>query len=426
LERFMLKPIRRSLLSLILVAAIAALSPLPSRANEFTFDLKANADMARRLNIPVYFAVPASARLALPETIDTSDRLIEFKHPNAMDAQGEVGLRVVVAKRAGLAQRLGKSGLVQTGDLLLTVRPEWGGAGPYPSIQMGISHVSIAYVKGGIVYNIDNPMSAEYLGSRGQLDSAHFKSITAFHIVRPRGLTDAQHAQITSWASRLAADAKFLYPRQISFNSDYNEPQYKPGQPVIFVKTLGQIALGQNPGKVAMFCSEFAWSLLALRDCDPKTTAQTFKSSSVPSCVRPIMQPMHAAGDLLTRRFRPGYAGLADGPLLVVNAMKLPEAERTKLLRTVFAEKPGGTAKMSEGHRQVAQTMKPKFAPLEKYYLGMLAGKRPTKEARMLAQAFNKGEVPDNYTPTSFLINTLLPTNNPNRTMDYVATVVLE
>ena len=175
-----------------------------------------------------------------------------------------------------------------------------------------------------------------------------------------------------------------------------------------------------------MFCSEFAWSLLALRDCDPKTTAQTFKGSSVPACVQPIMRPMHAAGNILTRRYRRGYAGHADGPLLVINAMKLPEAERNKLVRMVFAERSGGLARLSDAHRQIAQDMKSKFAPLEKYYLGMLAEKRGTKEARKLADAFNKGDVPDNYSPASFLINTLLPANNPNRTMDYVATVVLE
>lgn len=422
----MLGPISLSLLMPLVFAAVAALNTTPARANEFTFDLKANADMARRLSIPVYFAVPASARVALPENIDTPDRLVEFKHPDAMDAQGEIGLRIVVAKRAGLAQRLAKSGLVQTGDVLLTVRPEWGGAGPYPSIQMGISHTGVAYLKGGSVHNIDNPLSAEYIGTRGQLDSDHYKTATAFHIIRPRRLTDAQRAAIVSWATRLASDAKFLYPRQLSFNADYNDPKYRPGQPVTFVKQLGQIALGQSPGKIAMFCSEFAWSLLALRDCDPKGTAQSFKGSSVPSCVRPIMRPMRAAGDLLTRRFRPGYAGLADGPLLVISAMKVPETERARLVRTVFAERRDGLAKMSEGHRQAALAMKPKFAPLEKYYAGMLAGKRGTKEARALGDAFNKGEVPDNYSPTSFLINTLLPANNPHRTMDYVATVVIE
>ena len=50
----------RSLLGL--AAAGSALSAPPVASKEFTFDEKVNAEMARRLNIPVYFAVPASAR----------------------------------------------------------------------------------------------------------------------------------------------------------------------------------------------------------------------------------------------------------------------------------------------------------------------------------------------------------------------------
>ena len=42
--------------------------------------------MARKLKIPVYFAVPASARGALPKNIETTDRLIDFKHPDAKGA----------------------------------------------------------------------------------------------------------------------------------------------------------------------------------------------------------------------------------------------------------------------------------------------------------------------------------------------------
>src|SRR5215831_2851363 len=138
---------------LALFAGLAAAGSLvgarPVVSKEFTYDEKVNAEMARRLKIPVYFAVPASARLALPNTIDTTDRLIDFKHPDGKGAQGDVGLRLVVAKRAGFSQRLGKSGLVQTGDLLLTFRSEWGGAGAYPNVQMGISHTGVAWSRTG-------------------------------------------------------------------------------------------------------------------------------------------------------------------------------------------------------------------------------------------------------------------------------------
>ena len=96
--------------SFLLLAAVApGLSAKPAQAKEFTFDEKVNQEMARRLKIPVYFAVPDSARGDLPKSIETSDRLIDFKHPDAKG--GDVGLRLVVAKRAGLAQRLGESAL---------------------------------------------------------------------------------------------------------------------------------------------------------------------------------------------------------------------------------------------------------------------------------------------------------------------------
>jgi hypothetical protein len=34
--------------------------------------------------------------------------------------------------------------------------------------------------------------------------------------------------------------------------------------------------------------------------------------------------------------------------------------------------------------------------------------------------------VPDNYSPTSYLINTMLPDNGRHRQLDYVATIMFE
>ena len=403
---------------------LAALSAAAAEAKEFTFDEKANQEMARRLKIPVYFAVPNSARGALPKSIETSDRLIDFKHPDAKG--GDVGLRLVVAKRAGLAQRLGKSGLVETGDLLLTFRAEWGGTGAYPNVQMGISHAGVAYIKNGVLHNIDNPLNAEYLGARGELNSEHYRTLSFIHVIRPRNLTEAQRANLLEWTTRLAASSGRVYPKQLSFNQDYNAPKFKRGKSLDFVKQLGQIALGQNPpGTVDMFCSEFAWSLLSLKDCNPAKVGDAFKGSSVPSCVREPMKPMSATGDYLTRRGRYANAGLTEGPLLVVDSLKLPAEEKRKLLHAVFVDNPSGQAKLSPGHKTLAQSMKPKFAPLEKYYLGVGGNWGPTVEARMVSVAFNRG-IPQNYSPTSFLINTMLPPNNVNRTMDYVATIMIE
>ncbi|MFY0010830.1 hypothetical protein ABTP68_19520, partial [Acinetobacter baumannii] len=52
----------------------------PAPAKEFVFDEKANAELAKKLKIPVYFAVPASARAPLPSTIELTapDRMVDF------------------------------------------------------------------------------------------------------------------------------------------------------------------------------------------------------------------------------------------------------------------------------------------------------------------------------------------------------------
>src|SRR5262249_24826096 len=69
-----------ALLGLVATGLVVGTGPVASK--EFTYDERVNTEMARRLKIPVYFAVPASARLGLPSGIDTSDRLIDFKHPD--------------------------------------------------------------------------------------------------------------------------------------------------------------------------------------------------------------------------------------------------------------------------------------------------------------------------------------------------------
>jgi hypothetical protein len=69
--------------------------------------------------------------------------------------------------------------------------------------------------------------------------------------------------------------------------------------------------------------------------------------------------------------------------------------------------------------------MSPKFIPLQQYYTGAGVGFYDSMKARLIRSAVNR-DVPDNYSPTSFLVNTLLPPGNVNRTMDYVATIVFE
>ena len=400
-----------------------------AQSKTFTFSEKANDRLAKKMNIPIFFALPSSARAPLAGPFKTSDVLVDFKHPDAIKSGSDAGLRLIVTKRSGMSARLAKSGLIQTGDLLLTFRPEWGGAGAYPNVQMGISHTGVAFVKGGKVLHTDMPLNEEYHGPgmRADLTSSNYKSVNYIHVVRPRGLTDGDRANIAAWATRFNQNAKKIYPSQISFNDDYNAPKWKPGRTPEFVHQLARLALGQTiDAPLNMYCSEYAWSLLALRGCDPATTADQFAGNRMPSCVKQIMEPMEATGYAISRFSRSAEIGLVDGPLTVIDGLALPDADKRALLVSVFVENPDGIRKMSEGHRKVASDMQPRFARLQTYYTGMSVGGMMEKmRARAIRTTFNL-LVPENYSPTSFLVNTLLPPDNTHRTMDYVATIVIE
>jgi hypothetical protein len=426
----MLKFGKRPRLSMVSALALAiSIVPAAAAQKEFSFSASANDRLAKKLNIPIYFTVPSSTWADLPKSFDTTDVLLDFKHPDALKSNSDAGLRLVVTPRSGMAARLAKSGIFQTGDILLSFRSEWGGAGAYPNVQMGISHTGLAYIKDGKLRNIDNPLNEEYLGRNmvADLTSAHYKDVKFIHVIRPRNLTDTDRANIIAWASRLNANAKTVYPKEIKFNDDYNAPKYKPGHSLNFVQHLAQIALGQKPsGVLDEYCSEFVWSLLSLRQCDPEKTADSFKGPRVPSCVSAPMTPLVATGNAVPNAGRSSRIGLADGPLTVIDQLKIPADDKKKLLESVFVENPAGLKKMSEGHRKVAQEMQSRFETLKDYYLGVSGGSAVQRlRARLIRSAFNVA-VPENYSPTSYLLNTLLPKNNSNRTMDYVATIVIE
>lgn len=403
---------------------------LAQTRKQFTYSERANPRLAQKLNIPIYYALPTSTWAPLgQESFPTTDILLDFKHPDALTSGSDAGLRLVVTPRSGMAQRLARSEIFQTGDLLLTFRAEWGGAGAYPNVQMGISHAGLAYIRDGKLRNLDMPLNEEYLG-RGmsaELTSEHYRTLNFLHVVRPRGLTDSDRANIVAWATRLNSNAGKIYPSKIKFNDDYNAPKYKSGRPLDFVKTVGQLALGQETsGVLDVYCSEFAWAVLALRGCNPETTADQFKGSRVPSCIKPAMTPLGATGNNIPGRGRRTTIGLADGPMTIIDGLKTPLAERRATLERVFVENPAGLKKMSEGHRKVAEAMQPKFEQLKDYYLGSSGGTITQRlRARLIRMMFNRA-VPENYSPTSYLLNTLLDPDNANRSMDYVATIVIE
>lgn len=399
----------------IAIVAGLALLPIAAGAKTFTPGERVSKMMDSKYKLPIFFTLPDSARAKLPDDIKTTDTLVDYRHPQ----NSKAGLRLVVTGRSGWPDRLAKAGLIQTGDILLTFRPEWGGGGAYPNVQLGISHTGVAYVKDGKLFNIDNPMDNKHVG----FTSEQYATAKMLHIIRPRNLTDKQRANIVFWGSKLRDGRGKIYPDQIMFNDDYNDPKIKSGK-LTFVKEVGQAALGQSlPNKpLGLYCSEFAWSLLSLRNCDP--TSEKLSGSGVPSCIKEVMRPMRATGDFINKRSKSSYTGLVDGPLMVIDSLGLPQAEREAMLKSVF-EVTNNKTGMSEGHVTVAKAMQDNVPKLEKYYID--AGKPIWSSLRGRTIAFGlRRQIPDNYSPTAYMINTMLPADNSNRTMDYVATIVFE
>lgn len=406
---------RIGFVSIISVIALA-LAPL-ALAGSFIKEKYDNL-VEQQLNIPVFFAFPESSFATLPQELPTSDLLIDFKHPSSKMAPHVLGYRIYSHKQDGtLASSLAESGFIQTGDIILSFRPEWGGGGPYPNIQMGVSHAGVAYIKNGVLYNIDMPLTTDYIG---QLNSKHYMETKALHVIRPRGLTDQQKSNLVGWATKLVNEAGKIYPKYIAFNQDYTSPNYAHDKSLVFIKQLGQLAFGKTDNiSLKMYCSEFAWSLLSLRDCDPDQP-DAFMADGVPACIHPIFTPLPMVGSLIgAKSTGTGTAGLSDGPLLTISAMGLSEKERNLLLNSVFLTIQKSDSKMSPGHRKVAEQMRPVFGKLQGLYRGIFTGNAEALEIRKQFNAHMK----NNYSPTSFIIQILLPKDHPARVMDYVGTV---
>lgn len=363
--------------------------------------------------LPVFYTLPETSMLPVPAA--ARSRFIEYTHPRSAQARVKTGLRFLPVNRARIQQQL--AGLVQDGDLILTFRPEWAGGGAYPHVQMGVTHAGVLYKDAGVIKNIDAPMNDEYVGA---LNAPNYDHTSMLHVVRPKGVTPSEVANIQAWAKIFADNRANYYMTKVTFNSDYGSPKYnaKSSEPYAFVKTLANHALGQPAPNVSVYCSEFAWALHALRKCSPVADAAAFTRPGMPSCVEPLMEPLKALGDFAQTRRGTDDAGLGEGPLLLFLAMDLDDNTTMELINEVFTAT--GTSKMSAGHRAVAEQMAPHFAPLKTYYVGLNSA---SPQIVGLKAAFN-ANMKANYSPTAFVVNTILPRDNDTRAFDYLGTIV--
>lgn len=420
-----------SLLALLSVSSLTAAAGCAAEADEAEADSSQDAvtsspDSNRLLDVPFYFSVPKSA-------VTTEVNRRAYSYPTVWNPSTEVkdsGLRIIAVKQAGtapaakkaarvdMAKQLAKAGVLQDGDIALTFRPELQGTLAYPHIQMGTTHASLVYTQNGEAFNVDSPLDSEYVG---QFNTLHFAGGTsstgaaeagtdALHILRPAGFDAARRAQLQKWASAVAKNRAF---GKVKFQKDYLTPIFasKRMTTTQTVTHLGKIILGQGTTDLPMYCSEFAWHMLALSNCTEADIRSAGPEGA--ACVKPVFAPMQlAATDAES-------TGLAEGPL--VSVLAAPAADRAGLVAQIFT--PGGNGgRLSSGHRAVAEQVAPLMSGLAQYY-GARAQGATAQMTSGAAGQLNAGvqNVP-NYSPTSFLVSAVQPEGL--RKIDYVATVV--
>jgi len=382
-----------------------------------------SSDPKRLLDVPFYFSVPKDA---VTTPLDRS----KYPYPtlwNGSTAASDVGLRIIAIQqgagvegkktaRRDMANKLARAGVLQDGDIVLTFRPELAGSMAYPHIQMGTTHAGLVYTENGVAYNIDSPLDSQYVG---QFDASHYAGdgasdagADALHIVRPHGMTDPRRAQLRDWIKTLKTNLGRINGQrsQVKFQSDYLVPSYVSSglTPRQTVTTLGKIILETDQTtKLPMFCSEFAWHMLALSSC----TADEIRNapSDGASCVDDVFAPMPLVASDASE------VGLADGPLLVL--LKLPQPIRLAQVPKIF--ETGNPAKLSSGHRMVSEQVAPLMGPLSQLYTARASGapiEATADGAKMLS-----ANMPANYSPTAFLVQAIA--DPAVRSVDYVTTL---
>jgi len=378
----------------------------------------------RLLDAPFYFGVPKAAVTAKLERT-------RYPYPTVWNKSlesSDVGLRIIAVKqgatlenrksaRREMAKKLASAGVLQDGDIVLTFRPELAGTMAYPHIQMGATHAGLVYTEGGVAYNLDSPLDTQY---NGQFDSSHYAGdgardagTDALHIVRPLVMSDvARRDQFRTWVRELKTNLAQINGEraQIKFQSDYLVPQYVAKQLTTrqTVTLLGKIILEDDTTtKLPMYCSEFAWHMIALSSCSADEITNAGEAGA--ACVDEAFAPMPLVASTADQ------LGLAEGPLVALGA--LPADTRVANVAKIFATKDA--AALSSGHRMVSEQVAPLMEPLSQIYTARASG--VPIEATAEGAALLSANVPANYSPTTFLVQAMPST--ANRAMDYVATI---
>jgi hypothetical protein len=396
---------------------------VPDKADEFASD-----SPDRIADLPFYFSVPRSSATtpidpdSLPyptlwnpslESDDLALRVIAVQQDDGLEARKEA--------RREMARELAAAGVLQDGDIVLSFRPELAGTMAYPHIQMGITHAGLVFTRNGQAFNIDSPLDAEHVG---QFDALHYAGgfaadgtpragTDSLHVVRPRAMDETRRAQLRDWIGEIERNiVRFNHQRgQVRFQSNYLTPIYDSLEVTTrqTVTMLGQIILeADTTTLLPMYCSEFAWHMIALSNCTFEEILDAPPEGA--DCVDPPFEALSLAA------VSAADVGIGEGPLLAL--MQMPPELRLGLIPAIFEDDNPG--KLSSGHRKVADEVKPLMEPLMQLYEARASG-FPIEVLAPSAQELNSHIVP-NYSPTAFLIASMVE-DDEGRAMDYVATI---
>jgi len=412
-------------------------------------------------SIAFYETFPSSSYVSLKDVqmvakSDDSNSVVLVDYvsvPAQSSGAAALGLRMALApqeSRLEASQQLAENGLIKTGDILVSARPLFANSLQYLALQLEATHISMAVIvnENGrkVVYNMDIPMDTEMLSGaklgfgKSVMDSNHFLSDNRnlmLHVLRPRFESEQQKVNMQKWLERALARAreKKIYPSQISFNSDYNSPMYreKDGKADLsFIADTARLMLGQGlmaNQHLQMYCSEFAWTLLSLRNCDPdaKDTVKDLSKGKTPSCISEFYKPMQMFGSA----FSSGKAGdedlygMTDGiPMLVSQIGGSPQTAMQLFdyaLPGVDKEAKG----LSNGHKAVASMMAPLIQQANGYFKLTLTRNAPQIDG---ARAQLNPNSMRNYSPTAFVVHAGMPDSVngakvAQKKMDYVVTI---
>jgi hypothetical protein len=381
-------------------------------------------------DLPYFYQVPPelfSADIPLSDAAPFFD----FRHAlSRTGAENALGLRLYLmppeASPHRVSRHLGQSGLVKTGDILLSFRQGTSGQGEYQHLQLGLTHTGFALVREGALYNIDSPLSFS-----GQLDHSHYtEDQLMLHVLRPR-LSDQERRSLQGWAEMLF-DHRGALGARVAFNSDYGAPKSARGHEKEVFNLGRLIASGGRQGySTSMYCSEFVWHLLALRGCDVSDASvqrQFLESDyrSFDGTLDPLFLPMPVLGSVLLDPVQ-GAPGLSDGVGLILNSLEVSATQLDELLDHAFSQWDphfsGGRPPyaISSGHREQAAKFQPLYDPLKAYFRAVKLNPAAARQMKAAIDARTQGQ--ENYSPTAYLVQALLPEVSIRRVVSYVGTL---